>query len=180
MNMTFNLLPSKWLNKRNEVTVKREDDQEHPMDSLQREMNRVFDDFFRSWDMPSMSRSFDLSPFSTFEYSATTPRIDVHETDKEVRVSAELPGMTEKDIDVSVSKKSLTISGEKKQESEQNIKGWYRMERSYGAFSRSIPLPCEVDQDKCSASFKNGVLTVSLSKTPQAQASRKSISIKKD
>lgn len=178
--MAFNLLPPKWWNKKNDIAIRQEDDQEHPAYSLQREMNRVFDDFFRACEMPLMGRSFDLSPFSNLEHSATTPRIDVHETDKELRISAELPGMNEKDIDVSVSKDTLTISGEKKQENEQNVKGWYRMERSFGAFTRSVPLPCEVDQDKCSASFKNGVLTVSLSKCPQAQASLKSIPIKKE
>jgi HSP20 family protein len=100
--------------------------------------------------------------------------------DKELRISAELPGLNENEIDVSLSRDMLTISGEKKQECEQNVKGWYRMERSYGAFTRSVSLPCEVDQDSCNASFKNGVLTVSLKKTPQAQASVKSIVIKKE
>ena len=180
--MAFNLLPSKWLNnnKRNEIAIRREEEQEHPAYSLQREMNRLFDDFFHSWDMPLMGRSFDLSPFSTFEQSAVTPRIDVHETDKELRISAELPGLNEKEIDVSLSKDMLTIKGEKKQEHEENVKGWYRMERSYGAFTRSIPLPCEVDQNNCTATFKNGVLTVSLTKTAQAQSTMKSIAVKKE
>lgn len=178
--MAFNLLPSKWLNKSSDIAVRREDEQEHPVYSLQREMNRIFDDFFRTGDMPLLRRSFDLSPFSTFEQNAVTPRIDIQETDKEIRISAELPGLTENDVDVSLSKDMVTISGEKKQESEQNVKGWYRMERSYGAFTRSIPLPCEVDQDRCTASFRNGVLTVALSKTPQAHATLKSIPIKKD
>lgn len=179
--MAFNLLPSKWLNnKKNEVAIRREEEQEHPAYSLQREMNRLFDDFFRSWDEPLMNRSFAMSPFSTYEQGAVAPRIDVHETEKELRISAELPGLTEKDIDVSLSKDMLTIKGEKKQEHEENIKGWYRMERSYGSFTRSIPLPCEVDQEHCSASFKNGVLTVSLSKSLQAQSTIRSISIKKE
>ncbi|HNH74433.1 MAG TPA: hypothetical protein PLF23_11680, partial [Candidatus Obscuribacter sp.] len=107
--MAFNLLPSKWLNKRNEVAIRREDEQEHPAYSLQREMNRVFDDFFRSWDMPTLSRSFELYPFGALENNALNPRIDVSETDKEVRISAELPGLTEKDIDVSLTKDMLTI-----------------------------------------------------------------------
>src|SRR5271165_1150870 len=103
--MTFNLVPSKWLNnfKRNDIAVRREDEQEHPVYSLQREMNHIFDDFFRSWDTPLMGRSFELSPFSTFEQSAVTPRIDVHETEKELCVLAELPGLEEKDINVSLS-----------------------------------------------------------------------------
>lgn len=133
--MAFKLLPSNWLNnnKRNEISVKREAEQEHPAYSLQREMNRVFDDFFHSWEMPLMNRSFDLSALGAFEQSAVSPRIDVHETDKELRISAELPGLSEKEIDVSLSRDTLTIKGEKKQVQEENIKGWYRMERSYGA-----------------------------------------------
>lgn len=175
--MAFNILPSKWLNKRQDITVRREDDQlEHPVYSLQREMNRILDDFFHPGEF-SIGRSFNLGSFSTLEQSVAVPRIDVHETDKEVRISAELPGMTEKDFDVSLSKNMLTISGEKKAESEENIKGWYRMERRYGSFTRSIPLPCDVDQDHCQASFKNGVLSVSLSKTLQAQSTIKSIQI---
>ncbi len=178
--MAFNLLPTKWLSKRNDVAIRREAEPEHSAYMLQRDMNRLFDDFLRSWDMPLMSRPFELSPFSTFEYNAITPRIDVRETDNELRISAELPGLTEKDIDVSLTKDMLTIRGEKKQEREENVKGWHRMERSYGAFTRSIPLPFEVDQDQCSAFFKNGVLNVSLSKTAQAQAMSKPIPIKKD
>lgn len=178
--MAFNLLPSKWLNKRNEIAIRREDGPEHPAYSLQREMNQLFDDFFRLWDMPMMGRAFDLHPFSTFEQSALTPRIDVRETDKELRITAELPGLTENDINVSLCKDTLTIQGEKKQESEGTVKGWYHMERSYGKFTRSVPLPCEVDPDHCTASFKNGLLTVSLSKTVQTQAQSKSIPVRKD
>lgn len=179
--MALNLLPAKWLNlKRNDIPVRREDEQEHPVYSMQREMNHIFDDFFRSWDMPSMGRSFAVSPFDPLEQNIAMPRIDVHETAKELRISAELPGMTEKDIDVSLSKDMITLSGEKKQEIEENVKGWYRMERSYGSFTRSISLPCDVDQDSCQASFKNGVLSVTLVKTPQAQSTMKSIPIKKE
>lgn len=179
--MAFNLLPAKWLNnKRNEIPVRREDDQEHPVYSMQREMNHIFDDFFRSWDMPSMGHSFALSPFGTHDQSTAAPRIDVHETAKELRITAELPGMSEKDIDVSLSKDMITLSGEKKQEIEENVKGCYRMERSYGSFTRSIALPCDVDQDSCHASMKNGVLTISLAKAPQAQTTMKSIPIQKE
>lgn len=185
--MDFKLLPSKWLSKKNSLTASRdnsselnEHQEEHPVYSLQSEMNRLFDDFFRATEMPLLGRSFALSPFTDFERSALTPRIDVRETDKELRISAELPGLNENEIDVSLSRDMLTISGEKKQESEQNVKGWYRMERSYGSFTRSVSLPCDVEQDSCSAVFKNGVLNVSLTKSPLAQASTKSITIKRE
>lgn len=185
--MDFKLLPSKWLNRKDGLAVHRDNStdfndnkEEHPVYSLQSEMNRLFDDFFRATEMPMLGRSFAFPSFNNLEQSAVTPRIDVRETDKELRISAELPGLNENEIDVSLSRDMLTISGEKKQECEQNVKGWYRMERSYGTFTRSVSLPCEVDQDSCNASFKNGVLTVSLKKTPQAQASVKSIAIKKE
>jgi len=186
--MDFKLLPSKWLNKKGGLEIRREDSgehraeyqEEHPIYSLQMEMNKLFDDFFRVSEMPAFSRSLALSPFGALQHGAVTPRIDVHETEKELRISAELPGLSEEDIDVSLSRDLLTISGEKKQESEQNVRGWYCMERSFGSFTRSIALPCEVDQDSCKASFKNGVLTVSLSKSPQAQANSRSIPIKRE
>ncbi|MBS1992109.1 MAG: Hsp20/alpha crystallin family protein [Cyanobacteria bacterium SZAS LIN-3] len=185
--MDFKLLPSKWLNRRNGVDIRRDEksggnehQEEHPIYSLQTEVNRLFDDFFRATEMPVFGRSFGLTPFSALGETSLTPRIDFHETDKELKISAELPGLNENEIDVSLSRDLLTISGEKKQESEQNVKGWYRMERSYGAFTRSIPLPCDVDQDSCKASFKNGVLVVTLTKTPQAQSHTKCIPIKKE
>jgi HSP20 family protein len=179
--MELKLLPSKWLNKKHSPTARKESrteyQEEHPMSSLQNEMNRLFDDFFRASEMPMFEFS---SSNSLHRQSAVSPRIDVHETENELRVSVELPGLSEKDIDVSLSRELLTISGEKKQESEQNVKGWYCIERSYGNFSRSIPLPCEIDQESCNASFKNGVLTVSLTKSPQSKANTKCIPIKKE
>ncbi len=175
--MTFNLLPSKWLNKRNDVTVRREEDRDHSMHSLQNEMNDLFEDFFRAWEASLVGGGMRQS-FSR-PLSAVAPRIDVQETEKELLISAELPGLAEKDIDVSLSRDTLTISGEKRQESEKNIKGWHHMERSYGTFTRSILLPREIDPDSCNATFKNGVLTVSLAKTHQSEATAKSIPIKK-
>lgn len=177
--MSFNLLPSKWLrrsNEQNNVAVRKEED--HPVYSLQREMNRVFDDFFRAFDMPLLT-NFDWPQLSTMDTGAISPKVDVSETDKQIRIHAELPGMTEKDVEVSLSRDAVTISGEKKQESEENVKGWYRMERTYGSFHRTIPLPCDVDQDKVEATFKNGVLNINLPKTAQAQATSKSITVKK-
>jgi HSP20 family protein len=121
--MAFNFLPSKWTNnKRNNVGIRRDNEQEHPAYALQLEMNRLFDDFFRSWDTPLLSTAFEQTAGGMPEQGAVMPRIDVHETDKELRISAELPGMTEKDVDVSLSRDRLTISGEKKQENEQTVR----------------------------------------------------------
>jgi HSP20 family protein len=134
-------------------------------------MNRLdfFDDFFRG--------GFGLEPVER-RLGAFTPSVDVSEDDKQVKVTAELPGMDEKDIDVSLSKDSLTIKGEKKEEKEEKKKDYYRMERSYGSFSRTIALPVEVDTDKVRAEFRKGILTVTMPKTSKAIEETKKISVK--
>jgi len=147
-------------------------DWEYPFASFQREMNKLFDDFFGG---------FELSPWAPVERRLTaafTPHVDVSETDKEIKVSAELPGMDEKDIDVSLTRDTLTIKGEKKEEKEDKGKDYYRMERSYGSFTRSVPLPVEVDTDKVQASFKKGVLEITLPKTARAIQETKKIPVK--
>lgn len=148
------------------VPVRREE--ESPFALLRREMDSLFDNFFRG---------FDMEPFES-RLSAFTPKVDVTENDKEIKISAELPGMDEKDIDVSLQKDMLTIKGEKKEEKEDKGKDYYRMERSYGSFSRTIPLPVEVETDKVDAKFKKGVLSITLPKTANAVAETKKITVK--
>ncbi|MBW2649019.1 MAG: Hsp20/alpha crystallin family protein [Deltaproteobacteria bacterium] len=164
-----NLVP--WNFGKKSLPVRREE--EHPFYSLQREMNRMFDDFFSD---------FSLAPFGTSveRFEKFSPSINVTEDDKEVRISAELPGMDEKDIDVSLTSDTLTIKGEKEEKEEDKGKEYYRMERSYGSFQRVIPLPDEIDTEKTEASFKNGVLNVVLPKIAEAKSSRKKIAIKKE
>ena len=110
--------------------------------------------------------------------SGFAPQVDVIETDKNVKVCAEIPGVEAKDIDVSVENGTLIIRGEKKYEREETEKGEYRMERSYGSFERAIPLPVEVDEPKTKAEFKNGVLRLILPKRPGTQSRRKKIPVK--
>jgi len=142
-----------------------------PFLSLQAEMNRIFDRFYNApLGFPTLA-DFEES-FGTF-----VPQVDVSETDKEIKVSAELPGMDEKDIDVALRHDALAISGEKKSESVEKDKGYYRSERSYGSFRRTVSLSAEVDADKVEATFRNGVLTITLPKT--AQAISKRIQVKK-
>ena len=138
-----------------------------PFSYLRQQVNRVFDDF---WGAPSLARGESWSGFA--------PQVDVTETDKDVKVCAEIPGVEAKDIDVSVEDGTLRIRGEKKYEREENEKGQYRMERSYGSFERAIPLPVEVDEAKAKAEFKNGVLRLTLPKRPGAQSRRKKIPVK--
>jgi len=148
------------------VPIKRED--ENPFSLLRREMDSLFDNFFRG---------FDMEPFQSSMVSFN-PKVDVTENDKEIRISAELPGMDEKDIDVSLHNNMLTIKGEKKEEKEGKGKDYYRMERSYGSFSRTIPLPVEVETDRIEATFKKGVLGITLPKTAKAVEETKKIAVK--
>jgi HSP20 family protein len=140
----------------------------HPLTVFQRDMNRLFDEFFRG---PGLAPFGETSLGA--EWPAFSPRVDVVETDKEMVVSAELPGLEDKDIDVSLSRDMLTIKGEKKQEMEEQGRNYYRAERSYGSFQRSIPLPSEVDTAKVNAVFQRGVLTITLPKTGGAQGRRR-------
>ena len=136
-----------------------------PILSFQKEMDRLFRDFF------------EVEPFGQ-RLLSTFPEIDVKETEKEMRVSAELPGMEEKDVEVLLDSDSLTIRGEKKHEEEEKGESYYRSERRYGSFCRVIPLTSEVESDKVEAKFKNGVLTVTIPKTEKARADLKKIPIK--
>jgi HSP20 family protein len=136
--------------------------------ALHREVNRLFDHAFRA---------FDLTPFASersFGPLAEWPTIEVSETEKEVKVTAELPGMDEKDVQVELANNVLSIRGEKKTETED--KNRLFSERYYGRFERRIPVD-EVEADKVSASFKNGVLTVTLPKPAGSQAKAKRIAI---
>lgn len=162
-----NLVP--WKKNDQQPLVRREDD---PFYAFRREMDQVFDNFF--------GRGFGLTPFgSNFMegFGEFNPRLDVTETDQEVKITAELPGLEEKDIDVSLSHDTLTISGEKKNEKEDKSENYYRLERSYGSFQRAIALPAEVDGDKVKATFKNGVLQITLPKLQTGDSVRKKIQI---
>jgi HSP20 family protein len=127
------------------------------MPSLKHEMERMFDRF----------ADFKLDEFpATGEWA---PSMDVSETKDAVMVKAEVPGMDSKDIQISLQEQLLTIKGEKQMVKEEKEERYYRMERTYGAFTRTVRLPVAVDGSKVSASFKNGLLTVTLPKTPAAK-----------
>ena len=139
-----------------------------PFISFRREMDRLFDDFVSGRGMtrwPGEGAGVDL-------------RFDVAETDNEVKVTAELPGVDEKDVEVTLTDDLLTIKGEKKREQEKKEESYHMVERSYGSFARSLRLPFPVDQSKVEARFRNGVLTVTLPKPPEAQKPAQRIEIK--
>jgi len=162
-----------WKKDKHNVAI-RSGQEEFPLLSLQHRMNRMFDDFFGDW------ADFPLSPFRALGRvdGGFMPRMDVAETDKEVTITAELAGLDEKDVEITLQDNVLTIKGEKKAERQENQANRYVAERSYGAFCRSIELPAEVEQDKIDATFKKGILTVRLPKTPVEEAKAKKIEIK--
>lgn len=149
----------------------------HPLETLQREVDRLFRDFNRTW--PLSRSAVDFEPLWQVGLSwGAVPAVDVVEKDKAFEITAELPGMEEKNIDIGVSGGMLTIKGEKQEEKEEKKKGYYLSERRFGSFERSFRVPLGVDTDKIAASFKKGVLTVTLPKKPDAQKPEKKISVK--
>ncbi|HEY0522098.1 MAG TPA: Hsp20/alpha crystallin family protein [Stellaceae bacterium] len=139
-----------------------------PFLTLHREMNRLFDDVFRGGGMP-MAGPVAEGPAA----GAAMPRIDVSEDDREIRVCAELPGVAEKDVNVTLQDDILTIRGERQAEQEDRQRSYHVMERSYGSFMRSLRLPFAVRPDQIQASFENGVLTVTIPKTAQQQSAHR-------
>ena len=150
-----------------DVSVRRGEDS--PFLTLHREMNRLFEDVFRG---------FDVTPFRSDRIfdrvGGNWPSVEVSETASEIKVTAELPGLDEKDVKVELTNGVVAISGEKKTETEDKER--LLSERYYGRFERRIPVE-DVDEDKISAAFKNGVLTVTLPKVAQAQSKVKRIAI---
>jgi HSP20 family protein len=168
--MSANEMTSRRPSRANRLALHREG--ETPMLAIQNEMNRMFDQFF-SDDFPFPTRLV-ARPSMDF-----LPRLDISESENEFKVSAELPGMDEKDIQIRLEKDTLILSGEKKSESEEKEKTYHRVERSYGSFERVIPFDTRLDEDKVSAVFKNGVLTVTLPKADEAIRKTRQIEIKK-
>lgn len=149
----------KWgLTKRNETKL-------NPFEAFERDVKRIFDDFFA------------LEPVDLFD-SAWLPTVDVEEDEKSIHVRAEIPGIDEKDINVTLEDNVLTISGEKKEERKEENKRYVLAERRFGSFKRSIALPAEVKSDSVKASFKNGVLTIDFEKKEVSQPKRITINVK--
>ncbi|MFQ5788013.1 MAG: Hsp20/alpha crystallin family protein, partial [Thermodesulfobacteriota bacterium] len=149
---------------------------QHPIATLHREVDRLFDDFFRGFDR------FPSLPFREESLSEFSPKVNVSENDKEIEVTVEVPGMDQDDVDVSLRDDVLTIKGEKKQEKEEKDKDkeYYHVERSYGSFYRSLQIPCEVDEGNIKAAFKKGVLKINLPKSTKAQENVRKIEVKSE
>lgn len=142
-----------------------------PFETLREEMDRLFNDWLTEMDEPPMQ-------FETERMFA--PRVNVVETEKELKVTAELPGMEQKDVHVELTPNVLAIRGERKAEMVDKGETWYRRELRHGAFLREIPLPWEIDASKVTADAKlhHGVLTVTVPKPKTAPANRRQIPVK--
>lgn len=171
--MVMNLMPWK-RKKESEFEALRPRRYEDPTYELTRGMSDMVDHFFRRFDSGFGMESPLLR--DTFGFSGL-PNVDVAETDDEVTVSADLPGLDEKDIKVTLDGDTLTLRGERKHEQEEKRKNYRRVECSYGSFVRSVNLPENIDQNNIKASFKKGVLNIRIGKVPGAASSRRHIPV---
>jgi HSP20 family protein len=151
-----------------------------PFASLRREIDHLFENFDRDfWGFPWRRSAFDVEPFWRRELTfAANPAVDITESDKSYEITAELPGLGEKDIEVKLANGGLTIKGERQEDKEQKQKDYYLRERHFGSFERYFRVPEGVDRNKIEATFKKGVLTVTLPKSPEAQKAEKKIEVK--
>jgi len=145
----------------------------NPVERLHSDIDQLFESFFRG---------FPVSPFSTrgrtSEFgSLLLPQVDIAEGKKDYTITVEVPGVEEKDIDITLEDGTLTIRGEKQYEKEDKEKEYHRIERSYGSFQRVISLPTDADENEVKAKFKNGVLTLTIGKNPSAKPPVRKIAI---
>jgi HSP20 family protein len=149
-------------------------DDPHLMRSFRQEMDNLFETWTKDLGFPQTS----------WARAEVWPRINVSETDKEIQISAELPGVDQKDIEVTLTGGELLIKGEKKSEidekKDEQGRAYHRVERSFGSFQRRMSLPYDVDPNKVQAAFKDGVLTLTLPKPAEVQKATKKIEIKSD
>jgi HSP20 family protein len=138
-----------------------------PFSLLRRELDSLFDDFWRTNGLPAAELR-----------TAWMPTVNVSDNNECVRVTADLPGMEKKDVTVAIEEDRLVLSGSRSEEKEEKGRNWYRRERSSGEFRRDVPLPCEIDAAKSTATMHNGVLTVDLVKKPDAVQKRRVLDVK--
>jgi HSP20 family protein len=157
-----------WGSRKRDVAVRNDTS---PVRALQVDINRAFEDFWRTFQLPMLDARADRA------MRAGVPSVDVRDTGEAIEVVAELPGMEEADVDVRVADGALTVRGEKKFEREERDRRYLLRERSFGRVERVLPLPEGLDVYAAKAAFDNGVLTVTIPKTEETQAAVKRISV---
>lgn len=148
----------------------------NPIEQFHREVDRLFNQAFRGFGLTPFEFNRPLLP--RMDDGMLKPTLDLGATEKEYTVTMEIPGVDEKDVRLEIVNDTLTIQGEKKQENEEKGKNYYRMERSYGSFQRMLSLPEDADQNDVTATFKKGVLTVTMPRKALPKADVKQIEVK--
>jgi HSP20 family protein len=155
----------------------------HPFPVFTRDLERMFEDFFSVFGPPMRGDGqhgrMQGSP-GRMQGSIVLPRMDVSETDSELRITADLPGMQEQDIDITLADDVLTIRGETVKEHEEKKQEFHLMERAHGSFARSLRLPFPVDASQVQASFKDGVLTITIPKPKEVRDKAQRIEVRRD
>ncbi len=154
-----------WINEDRQLARSRMDSD--PFALLDRRMNSLFGDFFGNRFPDVWGKAGD----------GFAPQIDLSDTGDELHITAELPGLDEKDVEVTLADNLLTLKGEKKEEVEEEKGDHYHCERNYGYFERAVRLPNDVDPDKATAKFKKGVLQIAIPKKPEAQTTRRKLEL---
>lgn len=142
----------------------------HSLADLREEIDNLFDNFF------GRGKARELEGWQGVGLRA--PAVDMEEADNEIIVKAEMPGLDPKDFQISLTENTLTIKGERKEEKEEKKKNYHMVERRYGSFYRSIPLPCSVESDKVEANYKKGILEITLPKAEPVRAKQISVNVK--
>ena len=150
-----------------------------PFEALRRDVDRLFEDFtLNPFRLPLRRPAFDLEPFWQADSWVAQPAIDLVERDNAFELTAEMPGLDEKNISVDVASGVLTVKGHKEEDKVEKKQDFHLRERRFGSFARSVRIPETVDADKIEANFKNGVLKLTLPKKPEAQKPTKKIAVK--
>jgi HSP20 family protein len=176
------LAPWNWFKKEQEgntLPIRRQDTQTKyadPFTQIRQEIDKVFDSAFKGLGFPSIGLGRELSPMAQTDW--LKPTLDIGASDKEYTISVELPGVDENEIQVELVNDTLKIKGEKKQEKEEKERNYYRMERSYGSFQRTLSLPEDADQDDIKAVYKNGVMNITIPRKTASKTEAKQIEIK--
>jgi HSP20 family protein len=182
-NMNWNKLkPWNWFKKEqnqesSHLPVRRADYPQHALARLHDDVDRLFDSFFEGWGMPSLARMSRLGERGLLPSGFLHPSVDISENKKGYTIRVEIPGVEKDDVKLTIEDDTLFITGEKRQEKEDNDGGYHCVERSYGTFQRMISLPADADQDKLEAKFRNGVLTITLPRKPGVQSNAREITI---
>jgi HSP20 family protein len=176
------LAPWNWFKKEQEgntLPIRRQDTQTQyadPFTQIRQEIDKVFDSAFKGLGFPSIGLGRELSPMAQTDW--LKPTLDIGASDKEYTISVELPGVDENEIQVELGNDTLKIKGEKKQEKEEKERNYYRMERSYGSFQRTLSLPEDADQDDIKAVYKNGVMSITIPRKAASKTEAKQIEVK--